>query len=47
MTPDNKESAKEPYQHLCFVCKQNTVDSQEINSQEKDQSDLQSRHLKP
>ena len=34
MTPDNKESAREPYQHLCFVCKQNTVDSQENNSQD-------------
>ena len=33
MTPENKESEREPYQNLCSVCKQNRVDNEEINSQ--------------
>ena len=33
MTPDSKESTREPYQHLCSVCKQNAVDNEETNSQ--------------
>ena len=33
MTQENRESAREPYQHLCSVCKQNRVDNEEINSQ--------------
>ena len=33
MTPENKESAREPYQHMCSVCKENKVDGEEINSQ--------------
>ena len=33
MTSEIKESAREPYEHLCSVCKLNSVDSEEINSQ--------------
>ena len=33
MTSESKESVKEPYEHLCTVCKQKRVDSEEINSQ--------------